>query len=42
MWGQRLCLNILEKTEIKPEELIRKYKEAGFDGFFVAVLKKIW
>lgn len=36
MWGQRLCLNILEKTEIKPEELIRKYKEAGFDGFFVS------
>lgn len=36
MWGQRLCLNIFGKTEIQPEELLRKYKVAGFDGFFAS------
>ena len=34
MWRQRLCLNMVRGTDINPEELVRKYKAAGFDGFF--------
>lgn len=36
MWKQKMCLGIMNATGYEPEELVRIYKEAGFDGFFAA------